>query len=402
MDEKFFKENGISHEIAKAVHDLGYTEMTPIQDAAIPLIMQGKDIIGQSQTGTGKTCAFAIPAIEVVKVDMKKVQVLILCPTRELAIQNCNEIRKLAKYKQGINSIAIYGGEPINRQIMEFKKRPSIVVGTPGRIMDHMRRKTLKLNNLKMVILDEADEMLNMGFIDDIETILAEAPEVRQTILFSATMPEQIRALTNKFQKDPELIKVQSEAMTVENVEQICVDVPRGIKTKALMGLLKRFKPTKSLIFCNTKRQTDALYELLTKDGFKVRALHGDMRQTVRTEVINLFKSSRIDILVATDVAARGIDVKDIDVVFNYDIPLDKEIYVHRIGRTARAGSKGKSVTLATGRNEIYQVNAIQRFVNSEIKFESFSEDGPMEAQEFIAPQPRPVFSSHKNRRRRR
>lgn len=368
---KLFNNLEITEEIQKAVRDLGYTETTPIQEKAIPVIKAGKDLIGNSQTGTGKTCAFAIPAIELVDNEDNKVQVLVLCPTRELAVQTTEEFRKLTKYTHGVGCVAIYGGEPIYKQIKDMKRSPQIVVGTPGRIMDHMRRRTLKLGNVKMVILDEADEMLNMGFIDDMEIILTSCPKERQTILFSATMPREILNLTRKYLKNPEHIKMPAASLTVDSIEQICCDIPVGYKNEILYSLLEKHKPQKSLIFCNTKSQVDKLVKNLANKGFHVDAIHGDMKQSIRSKVMDLFKKGVLDILVATDVAARGIDVNGIDAVFNYDIPLDKEFYVHRIGRTARAGKSGKAFTFACGRKELANVKDIARYTNSEIKVET-------------------------------
>lgn len=371
MDNNLFNDLKISEEIQRAVRDLGYTETTPIQAKAIPIIMSGKDLIGNSQTGTGKTCAFVIPAIESIDLEDYSVQVLVLCPNRELAIQTCEEVRKLTKYTQGIGCVAIYGGEPIYKQIKDMKRNPQIVVGTPGRIMDHMRRRTLKLGKVKMVVLDEADEMLNMGFINDMEIILTSCPKERQTLLFSATMSREILQLTKKYQNNPEHLKMPSASLTVDNIEQLCCDVPVGYKTEILFSLLEKHKPQKSLIFCNTKIQVDRLVKQLASKGLHVDAIHGDMKQCIRSKVMDLYKKGVLDILVATDVAARGIDVNGIDAVFNYDIPLDKEFYVHRIGRTARAGKSGKAFTFACGRKELASVKDIARYTNSEIKVET-------------------------------
>ena len=399
MDNIFQDKMVFSPEIEKAIIDLGYTEATPIQQMTIPIIMSGKDITGQAQTGTGKTCAFAIPAIEAVNPELRKEQVLVLCPTRELALQCSSEFKKLLKYKRGVKVLALYGGQNIDYQIRDLKSRPAIIVGTPGRILDHLKRRTIRLNNLKMIILDEADEMLNMGFIDDIELILSKAPDERQTILFSATMPKQILDISKQYQKEPEYIKIESDSLTVENIKQYCCEVSPNNKLIVLKELLNKHRNDKSLIFCNTKKQVDLLVTVLTRDGFNVKGLHGDMKQTVRTEVMNLYKKNKVSVLIATDVAARGIDVKGIKAVFNYDIPRDREFYVHRIGRTARAGETGIAYTLAAGRSELIEMKSISRFTNSEIEYLKFTEDKPTEVKQSQPPKAFSVYSSTKRRR---
>jgi len=365
MEKLQFSELNISEEIKKAVEDMGYEEATAIQTATIPLIMQGRDVIGHSQTGTGKTAAFGIPAIQACDPSSKNVQVLILCPTRELAMQACDEIRKFGKYMQGIKSVAIYGGQPIERQIKALKMGVQIVIGTPGRIMDHIRRRTLKFKALKMIILDEADEMLNMGFREDIETILKDVPEDRQTILFSATMSKEILGITKKYQTNPELVKIVHQQLTVPSIEQYYYNVPKGKKIEVLCRLLDTENPKRSIVFCNTKRQVDELVNELQLRGYLCDALHGDIKQHTRTQVMNALKKGKIDILIATDVAARGIDVDDVEGVFNYDLPQDEEYYVHRIGRTGRAGRSGTAYSLVTGRSQIMELRDIQKFTNS-------------------------------------
>jgi len=367
MEKLQFSELNISEEIKKAVEDMGYEEATAIQTATIPLIMQGRDVIGHSQTGTGKTAAFGIPAIQACDPSSKNVQVLILCPTRELAMQACDEIRKFGKYMQGIKSVAIYGGQPIERQIKALKMGVQIVIGTPGRIMDHIRRRTLKFKALKMIILDEADEMLNMGFREDIETILKDVPEDRQTILFSATMSKEILGITKKYQTNPELVKIVHQQLTVPSIEQYYYNVPKGKKIEVLCRLLDTENPKRSIVFCNTKRQVDELVNELQLRGYLCDALHGDIKQHTRTQVMNALKKGKIDILIATDVAARGIDVDDVEGVFNYDLPQDEEYYVHRIGRTGRAGRSGTAYSLVTGRSQIMELRDIQKFTNSKI-----------------------------------
>lgn len=364
-----FNELNISEEIKKAVNEIGYAEPTDIQAKSIPLILEGNDVIGYSQTGSGKTAAFGLPAVEFADttINNKVPQILIMCPTRELAMQAAEELKKFAKYKEKLHIVCVYGGQPIERQIYQLKSGCQIVIGTPGRIMDHMRRKTLKFSHLKMVILDEADEMLNMGFREDIETILTDTPEQRQTILFSATMPKEIMEITGKYQTDPKIVKIKSKQMTAVNIEQSYFEVARGRKKDALSLLLQYYKPHLSLVFCNTKKMVDEVVADLQYRGFSAEGLHGDMKQMQRTQVMNRFKNGGFEILVATDVASRGIDVNDIDIVFNFDLPDDSEYYIHRIGRTARAGKDGKSFTLIQGNRQYMALNDIARYTKSEI-----------------------------------
>ena len=362
-----FTEMGLSPEILHAVEDMGFSEATEIQSKAIPVMLRGEDLIGRSNTGTGKTAAFAIPAAEMTDPSERAVQVLIMCPTRELAMQACEEMEKFSKYMPWVRPSAVYGGASMEKQISELRRGANIVIGTPGRIMDHIRRRTLKTDSLKIVVLDEADEMLNMGFREDIEEILSYVPEERQTVLFSATMPPAILAITDKFQRDPVIVKVENKTRTVESIEQYYYEVPMGRKTDALKLLLLAKEPRLSMIFCNTKKMVDELCENLVSSGFKAAGLHGDMKQQSRTQVLSAFKSGRINILIATDVAARGIDVDDVDAVFNYDIPQDNEYYIHRIGRTGRAGKSGAAYTLASGRRQFYELREIARFTKAEI-----------------------------------
>lgn len=366
MENLSFKDLTLSDEVQHAIADMGFEEATPIQSQSIPYILEGNDLIGQAQTGTGKTCAFGIPAIEKIDQKIDSIQVLVLCPTRELAIQSCEELRNVLKYKDGIRILPVYGGQPIDRQIMALKKRPQIIIGTPGRVMDHMRRRTLKLETLKMIVLDEADEMLNMGFREDIDTILEKVPQERQTILFSATMPKEILELTKKYQKDPIHIKIAHKELTVPSIEQYYLEVKESAKLEVLSRLIDTNDIKLSLVFCNTKKRVDELTASLQSRGFSAEALHGDMRQEHRDKVMSLFRKGNFDILIATDVAARGIDVDDVEAVFNYDLPNDEEYYVHRIGRTGRAGRTGKAFTFISGR-EMYKLRDIQRYTKSTI-----------------------------------
>lgn len=346
-----FSELPISEYILKAVEEMGFTDSTPIQTAAIPVVMSGKDVIGQAQTGTGKTAAFGIPAIEHVNADDRSTQVLILCPTRELALQVKEQITLLAKYKKGLLVSAIYGGESYERQFANLKRGTQIVVGTPGRVMDHIEKKTLKLDNISMVILDEADEMLNMGFREDIEHILSHARAERQTVLFSATMSKEIMNITKKFQNDPEIVKVTRKEITNVNIEQSYYLVKREAKFELMVRLIDVHDLQLMLVFCNTKSKVDEVVEELQANGYAAEGLHGDLRQAARNQVMNKFRTGNTKILVATDVAARGIDVSGVDAVINYDLPMDLEYYVHRIGRTGRAGKLGKAFLFLTKRD---------------------------------------------------
>jgi ATP-dependent RNA helicase DeaD len=362
-----FSELNLSNEIIKAIEDLGFEEATPIQSLAIPKMMTGIDIIGQAQTGTGKTAAFGIPVLEKIDVKNKTVQAIILCPTRELAIQVTEELKSFSKYKRGINIVSVYGGQPIQRQIIALSKGAQIVIGTPGRIIDHLERRTLRLISTSVVVLDEADEMLDMGFRDDIELILKDVSEQRQTVFFSATMSKEFLSLTKKYQHHPEIVKVVSEKLTVPLIEQYYFDIREYQKLEALTRCLDMYNPRLSLVFCNTKKKVDEVSSSLRARGYSTDAIHGDMNQSQRDRVMAKFRNGSIEILIATDVAARGIDVNDIDMVFNYDIPKDDEDYVHRIGRTGRAGKMGKAYSFVSGK-DIYKLRDIQRYAKVIIK----------------------------------
>ena len=368
MDQINFKQLGLPAPTLRALEEMGFENATEIQAQSIPLIQMGYDVVGRSQTGTGKTAAFGIPAINMIDTTEEKrsVQVLLLCPTRELAVQAADEIKKIAKYTDGIKVVAVYGGAPMDRQIMQLRNA-NIVVGTPGRVMDHMRRHTLKLNNCKMIILDEADEMLSMGFREDIETILQEVPEERQTILFSATMPKEIMEIISNYQKEPQIIEINKQQVTLDAIGQFYYEVPMGRKNDMLLLLLAEHDPKRSIIFSNTKAMVDELTTFLNENGFKADGLHGDMKQSQRDSVMGAFKGGRTTILVATDVAARGIDVDDIDCVINYDIPTNNEYYVHRIGRTGRAGKSGAAYTICSGRRQVYLMQDIAKATKSEV-----------------------------------
>ncbi len=386
METLKFEEMGLSPHILKAVTDMGFEEATPIQSQAIPFILKGKDIIGQSQTGTGKTASFGIPCLEMIDPDSRRLQAVILCPTRELAIQVSEEFRKLLKFADNIRVLPIYGGQPIDRQIMSLKKGAQVIIGTPGRVMDHMKRRTLKMETVKMVVLDEADEMLDMGFREDIETILKKIPEDRQTIMFSATMPKEILDLSNNYLKEPEFVKISRKELTVPLIEQVYFEVKEKMKLEALTRLIDMHNPRLSLVFCNTKKRVDEITLLLQGRGYFAEAIHGDLKQVQRDKVMSKFRNGTIEILVATDVAARGIDVDDIDIVFNYDLPQDEEYYVHRIGRTGRAGKTGKAFTFCVGR-EVNRLKDIMKYTNSNItkqKLPSLSDVEQSKADMFL------------------
>lgn len=367
MEINNFNELEIRKEIKMAVEDLGYEKPSPIQARAIPTMLEGNDVIGQAQTGTGKTAAFSIPILEKIDVSDKKVQAIILCPTRELAIQVSEEIKKLSSHMRGLRTLPVYGGQPIQRQIKALKSGVQVVIGTPGRVIDHINRKTLKLSNIKMVVLDEADEMLDMGFREDIETILTNVPEDRQTALFSATMPKSILDLTKKYQNDPVHIKVVRKELTVSNIKQFYIETRNSNRLEVLTRVVDVYDPKLTVIFTNTKKGADELVSNLQARGYSADSLHGDMKQAQRDIVMEKFRASTIDILVATDVAARGIDIDDVECVINYDLPQDEEYYVHRIGRTGRAGREGIAFSFAFGR-DMRRLRDIERYTKSKIE----------------------------------
>ena len=359
-------EEMVDERILRAVREMGFDNFTPIQEQAIPSLLKGEDIIGQAQTGTGKTAAFGIPLLQRVDPELRKLQCVILCPTRELAIQAAEELRRIAKYLQGIKILPVYGGQEIGKQINGLKG-VQVIVGTPGRVMDHMRRHTIKLKDVNMVVLDEADEMLNMGFREDMELILGQIPGEHQTALFSATMPKPILEITGQFQKDARMIKVAAKELTIPLVSQRYYRVKKQDKDAACIRLLEYYQPSLCLIFCNTKMKVDELAEIIGKAGFKADGLHGDMSQHQRDTVMRRFRAGSTNVLIATDVAARGIDVDNVEAVINYDIPQDIEYYVHRIGRTGRAGKTGRSFTFASG-SEIYRIREIERICHTTIE----------------------------------
>ena len=360
-----FQELQLGKAVLEAINDMGFEELTPIQEQTIPLALEGRDIIGQAQTGTGKTAAFGIPLVERLDPAENRVQVLIVTPTRELAMQVAEELNKIGHFKR-IRSLPVYGGQDINRQIRALVKGQHIVVGTPGRLLDHLRRRTLRLGALKTVVLDEADEMLNMGFIDDIKSILKEVPAEHQTMLFSATIPPAIRELAREFMSDPQTIVIKSKGLTVPSIEQLYYEVREGQKLDVLCRLLDINNPESTIVFGRTKRRVSELSEALSKRGYVADGIHGDLTQSQRDTVMRLFRQGAIEVLVATDVAARGLDVSGVTHVFNFDIPQDPESYVHRIGRTGRAGKTGEAITFMTPR-EINQLRTIENLIKHRI-----------------------------------
>lgn len=346
-----FNELNLSREVLQAVEDLGFEKPSEVQESTIPLILDGSDVLAQAQTGTGKTASFGIPMIEKIEDNCDSLQALVLVPTRELARQVSDELKKLAKHKKFIKVVPIYGGADMGKQLRELKRGASIVVGTPGRVMDHMKRKSIVLDEISFLTLDEADEMFDMGFRDDMKTIIERTNPKRQTLFFSATFDNNIKEFSKLYQNNPAKVIIEKKELTAEKIEQFYLELNRNMKTEILNRLILIHKPKKSIIFCNTKRMVENLELELAQKGYKVDSLHGDMRQSSRDNVMKKFRKGTIDILIATDVAARGLDVSDIDVVFNYDLPQQAEYYVHRIGRTARAGKKGLSFTFVTSRD---------------------------------------------------
>jgi ATP-dependent RNA helicase DeaD len=373
-----FPDLDLSKELVRAITDLGFEEPTPIQALAIPMMKEGRDVIGQAHTGTGKTAAYGLPMLERIDPRNRHVQALVMCPTRELAIQVSEELSKLAKYLHGVVIIPVYGGQPIERQLAALDKGVQVVIGTPGRILDHLHRRSIDLSTVNIVVLDEADEMLDMGFRDDIGDILNRTPEKRQTVLFSATMAPEIMELAKRYQKNPQLVKVVHEQLTVPTVEQFYYEVRESDKIEAMCRLIDRYNPKLSLVFCNTKRRVDEVTSRVIARGYSAEGLHGDMTQGQRERVMAKYRSGAIDLLIATDVAARGLDIEDIEAVFNFDVPQDPEYYIHRIGRTGRAGKSGRSFTFVSGK-EIWKLRDIQRYSKVKIKADFIPSDRDLE-----------------------
>ncbi len=366
MSDKLFAELNLSPALLQAVDRLGYEKASPIQAGAIPPLLEGRDVIGQSQTGSGKTAAFAIPIVEKVDPALRAVQAIILCPTRELALQVSEEVFKLAAGKRGVHAVPIYGGQSYERQIRGLQGGAQVVVGTPGRVLDHLQRGTLRLEAVRIAVLDEADEMLDMGFREDIETILRAIPPTRQFVCFSATLPRPIQELIRTFGRDPVSVRIEHKVLTVPTVEQTYYEIRGRTKTEVLTRIIDLQDLKLGIIFCNTKRMVDELADELAARGYSADRLHGDMNQAQRERVMQKFRHGQLEFLVATDVAARGIDVDNVEVVFNYDLPWDEEDYVHRIGRTGRAGRSGKAISFVAGR-EIYKLQSIERYTRIKI-----------------------------------
>ena len=379
-----FEELGISPETLKSLKRMGFEEATPIQTETIPMGLAKKDLIGQAQTGTGKTTAFGVPLIDQIDYSKDIIQGIIIAPTRELAIQVSEELYKIG-YGKRARVLAIFGGQDINRQIRALKRPPHIIVGTPGRLLDHINRKTMRLDHVQTVVLDEADEMLNMGFIEDIESILAQIPNERQTLLFSATMPKPIQRIAERFMKEPEIIRVKTKEVTVSSIEQFYIEVQEKSKFDVLTRLLDIQAPELSIIFGRTKRRVDELSEALNLRGYNAEGIHGDLSQAKRMSVLRKFKEGAIDVLVATDVAARGLDISGVTHVYNFDIPQDPESYVHRIGRTGRAGKTGVAMTFITPREKSY-LHVVERTTKKKMeRMEPPTLDEALEGQQKAA-----------------
>jgi ATP-dependent RNA helicase DeaD len=361
-----FNELRLEQKIVQAIKEMGFKELTPIQRKAIPYALEGKDLVGQAQTGTGKTAAYGIPLIQRIEVKKNKIKGLVLTPTRELALQVAEELNKIGKHK-GIKSVPIYGGQNIMVQIKKLKKKAHIITATPGRLLDHINRGTIKLDSIDMVVIDEADEMLNMGFIEDVESILEEIPKERQTLLFSATMPKAVRLLANRFMKSPKTFSVMPEQVSVSTIKQQCIKVSEKYKLETLCHLIDTQSPKLAIVFGKTKRRVDEINKQLNERGYKAGRLHGDLNQRKRDSVLNRFRKGLIEILVATDVAARGLDIEGITHVYNFDIPQDGRNYVHRIGRTGRGGKKGTAITFVSPR-EIGKLKKIEGVVKRKLK----------------------------------
>jgi ATP-dependent RNA helicase DeaD len=364
-----FADLGLPDVLLSAVLDMGFESPSPIQAKTIPLALEGKDLIGLSETGSGKTAAFALPTLAGIDAHLAEPQALIVCPTRELAVQVCEEVFRLGCKIKGLRALPVYGGAPIDRQLKGLRKGAHIVVGTPGRLLDHLKRRSFAPRNIKTVILDEADRMLDMGFQEEMEELLAALPKERQTMFFSATMNRRVSRLIDNFGKNPETIEIERKSLTVDAIDQSCYEVRQRSKVEVLSRLLDIDPPRLALVFCNTKRLVDEVTEGLLARGYAADRLHGDMTQQMRERVLARFRESTIEILIATDVAARGLDVDDIDLVVNYEIPHDPEDYVHRIGRTGRAGRSGRAVSFVFGR-DIYRLQTIEKYTRQSIRRE--------------------------------
>ncbi|XRG77632.1 DEAD/DEAH box helicase [Rossellomorea sp. GAMAL-10_SWC] len=360
-----FSSLGLSEELTEYLTELGITEPTPIQEKAIPIVFEGKDLIGQAQTGTGKTFAFLFPILERINLELPHTQALVVAPTRELALQITAEAKRIVSEDFGV--LAVYGGQDVEQQARKLKSGAHLIIATPGRLLDHLRRGTIKLDKVDFLVLDEADQMLHIGFLHEVEDIINQTPVSRQTLLFSATMPDQIQSLAKRYMKKPEIIKVKAKRITLDEIEQLIIETTDRGKFNALLNQIKEAEPFLAIIFCRTKRRANKLNEQLKGKGLLSEELHGDLTQGKREKVMKMFREAKIQYLVATDVAARGIDVEGVTHVFNYDIPLDTESYVHRIGRTGRAGDTGIAITFATPK-DFQDMRVIEKELNLSIK----------------------------------
>lgn len=361
-----FIQLGVGQHLQKALRSHGLVQPTPVQEWAIPFLLEGRDVVAQAQTGTGKTLAFVLPMLERIKCDEPHVQALIVTPTRELAVQITSEVKKLIAHVEGVHVLAVYGGQDVEQQMKRLKGATHIVVATPGRLLDHIRRGTVDLSGVSMLVLDEADQMLHIGFLGDVEEIIRKTPAARQTALFSATMPAEVRKLAKKYMNNPKDVRIQSEEVTLRDIQQLVVETTDRAKQSTLRQLLDEYRPFLAIIFCRTKRRASTLQAALREHGYNSDELHGDLSQAKREKVMKKFRDAEIQYLIATDVAARGLDVEGVTHVFNYDIPLDTESYIHRIGRTGRAGEKGVAITLVAPKDR-QLLEAIEKGIESVI-----------------------------------
>lgn len=376
-----FRELGLSEPVLKSIDDMGFEEPTPVQERAIPALLQGRDIIAQALTGTGKTAAFGIPLVERLAIKKRVPQAIVLAPTRELTVQVAEQLNHIGR-RRGLLLVPIYGGQPIERQLRALRHGVHAIVATPGRLMDHMRRGTINLSTVVMLVLDEADVMLDMGFLDDVEYVMAHLPTDRVTALFSATMPEPILKLARSYMREPEIIRLsRPQALTVPETTQVYYEVPFPRKFDALCRVLDAKRPDRALVFCATKRMVDEVVERLQGRGYLAEGLHGDVSQPVREKVLRAFRDGKSEVLVATDVAARGLDIPDVSPVVNFDIPPDPEYYVHRIGRTGRLGRRGEAITFVNPR-EMRELRIIERVTGSRIRREQVPSGAEAEERE--------------------
>lgn len=368
--------------LIQVVQELGFRELTPIQARSIPVLLEGRDLVGQSKTGSGKTAAFTLPVLEKLNLQQLKVQAVILCPTRELCTQVAREVRKLGRRHAGMQVLILSGGQPMFPQLNSLEKGVHVIVGTPGRVLDHLKRRTLDLKNVSTVVLDEADRMLDMGFQDDMEKILKDIPKSRQTVFFSATYPRTIEAMSQAYQRNPALITIEESQHSVPDIRQVVYETQQEVKFNGLLWILQQNQPESAIIFCNLKTTVIELARALSKVGVSSACIHGDLEQNERDRVMAKFRNKSVRILIATDVAARGLDVENLDAVFNYDLPAKADIYVHRIGRTGRAGKKGLAISLATSR-EKGKIQAIEKYTGIKLIEKTLASVENLNVEEF-------------------